>query len=1082
MDEDNMDIEAEAWRRDRLGDEPIYCAAPPPSDPDDIICYGSDEELDDEAKIAKRLRYETQGLRFLQGKPPRIFSASLHGPFEKASGWNNPWLPKQPVMKDTIPTSQPTPKPLPAVKKRLRRHLERNNIIPSTSNSMRCHLPSPESNRELPLAGSPPETDKRSRIQAWAKDVSRGTVLEKDAFWAPNQAYTEESDGSNKKRPAGKDWLKKQSKRKRLGTPQGTITTSTPTPLLAAQAQTRRSSVPTNTGQTLKPTIPGTMASQSFELATPSSTANQSVSEAPKGGQYKDSIRHETMSPQAIPSEIYDAAIQKSNIRSISITVDGINHQPSPTSDQTPKWVPNAETQDYAKQACEYLRNGQFRQSQEADDIGSESYIDESFHYRTRPAKQTLDVEDTITDSCPKPTQTRTPSPPVHEDAVNIAVHETKKPHQLPQSSPMLRQQVSREREARSQRARSLPDPMYCQEEGSVSEGSKEYFSIPSRSKIRASKDQQAPVENSNSTDNGSNNVLIPPESAITLHIKSEVIRNDEQNPTHDDLRTSQALHEEKVATLSRILDEVKRYPTENQPVVNGGSAGDPMGIDGSTLYDANQLSTSHHVFKRPIPDVIATIEPNEPPEITMKQATQGDESDTESTLVVVPQSRLEWGVAEIPDKSAVESNVVGESKASTIEIKTKEVFDRNNPTETSQLEHSETSPPRSPWVTELAPGADLTIEHIKSEPVDDIPSPSPCPSHFTLFSSQPSGHGTPVIRPSQQSPWGGKLLEPLNIEQHGHHLTDVEAISTRTHPIATTSQVHQSPWAESSTGLKPYPKYSPLSPAPAISNEKPLQPHSQLSMATVDPDNQCLEPLKENPITPPRMPVSHIRTPDLERSIKSFAMFNSPSPKRQGQQSIMRSSSTGHPQGTFPVASDSERSTRRVTFALFSDDGDDTETRRPLKVGKAASPPPKAIVNTGDEDMGELFHNHFDIMKRRASGEKVRRRSRPLLPSSSQQMSVSPSVGAMAEAFQAADAYIPRARGSPIEEIKKNPNQEIPSGKQSPWRKESQGVDDVADVMNNLDDFLNAWDVETELEKSKQEPSRGVQNWEMDL
>ncbi|KAH8696345.1 hypothetical protein BGW36DRAFT_380736 [Talaromyces proteolyticus] len=50
---------------------------------------GSDDELDERARAAKRRRIETLGNSYLQGKPLFIASASLRGPFD--SGWINPW-------------------------------------------------------------------------------------------------------------------------------------------------------------------------------------------------------------------------------------------------------------------------------------------------------------------------------------------------------------------------------------------------------------------------------------------------------------------------------------------------------------------------------------------------------------------------------------------------------------------------------------------------------------------------------------------------------------------------------------------------------------------------------------------------------------------------------------------------------------------------------------------------------------------------------------------------------------------------------------------------------------------------------
>ncbi|KAJ5102238.1 hypothetical protein NUU61_004460 [Penicillium alfredii] len=56
---------------------------------DDGTLLGSDDELDDAARAAKRQRIESLAESYLQGRPLFILSASLRGPFD--AGWVNPW-------------------------------------------------------------------------------------------------------------------------------------------------------------------------------------------------------------------------------------------------------------------------------------------------------------------------------------------------------------------------------------------------------------------------------------------------------------------------------------------------------------------------------------------------------------------------------------------------------------------------------------------------------------------------------------------------------------------------------------------------------------------------------------------------------------------------------------------------------------------------------------------------------------------------------------------------------------------------------------------------------------------------------
>lgn len=63
----------------------------PAYDPDDIILEGSDAEETTEETLAKRARYEAQAESYRDGNIPFIMSASMRGPFDRTSGWENPW-------------------------------------------------------------------------------------------------------------------------------------------------------------------------------------------------------------------------------------------------------------------------------------------------------------------------------------------------------------------------------------------------------------------------------------------------------------------------------------------------------------------------------------------------------------------------------------------------------------------------------------------------------------------------------------------------------------------------------------------------------------------------------------------------------------------------------------------------------------------------------------------------------------------------------------------------------------------------------------------------------------------------------
>ncbi|KAI1266394.1 hypothetical protein F5Y18DRAFT_383488 [Xylariaceae sp. FL1019] len=257
--DDTADDFALLWRH-QLSIEPIYCAAPSPSDPGDIVYPGSDDELSRYERVEKRLRYEQQGCRYLDGKPLQILSASLSGPFDKASGWQNPWLPKQP--------SQPT-ESSSAAQHNIGRLQESSSIgedetVSDSDDSMDCQVPSPNEHQELETPHDPSNSEKLSHIEAWAKGIHQ-SGLEKDEFWAPNQSLASRNTSCVKRRAAA-GWLKRRGAKRPKTLSQSTGAASTPTPTLPPIPRRQ---------PTKESAIARLPSSRSFELTTPSSSNDE---------------------------------------------------------------------------------------------------------------------------------------------------------------------------------------------------------------------------------------------------------------------------------------------------------------------------------------------------------------------------------------------------------------------------------------------------------------------------------------------------------------------------------------------------------------------------------------------------------------------------------------------------------------------------------------------------------------------------------------------------------------------------------------------------------------------------------------
>ncbi|KAK1239354.1 hypothetical protein MKX07_008842 [Trichoderma sp. CBMAI-0711] len=156
----------------------IYCEAVLP--PEDVYFEGSEDE-DYENAAERRKRYEAAGQKFLSGSVPFLLSASLKGPFDEASGWVNPWRSKnrtahaQPRLESPKLASRCT-----------------NPTRPITSASAEtqaievlkyaeCALPSPESLKQAPFTATPSRLRGKVAVEdGWGDDMASLTSTKDD--------------------------------------------------------------------------------------------------------------------------------------------------------------------------------------------------------------------------------------------------------------------------------------------------------------------------------------------------------------------------------------------------------------------------------------------------------------------------------------------------------------------------------------------------------------------------------------------------------------------------------------------------------------------------------------------------------------------------------------------------------------------------------------------------------------------------------------------------------------------------------------------------------------------------------------
>ncbi|KAK2589933.1 hypothetical protein QQS21_012386 [Conoideocrella luteorostrata] len=184
---------------------------------EDIFYEGSEDE-GYESPSHRRRRYEEAGQRFLAGNIPTLLSASLKGPFDKISGWANPWISrrnKSPSKHDTE-TSQVRNSTISQSK-------NLTQILPGKETTLQpratdCHLPSPESLKQAPYAKSHTylEVDEVEKVNQWREQIDRQPAQQYD-FWASNKS--DASTPVKKRRASGSGWLKKDSVKRRRSSP-----------------------------------------------------------------------------------------------------------------------------------------------------------------------------------------------------------------------------------------------------------------------------------------------------------------------------------------------------------------------------------------------------------------------------------------------------------------------------------------------------------------------------------------------------------------------------------------------------------------------------------------------------------------------------------------------------------------------------------------------------------------------------------------------------------------------------------------------------------------------------------------------
>ena len=1124
------DGEIDTWRRDQLSDEPLYCSAPTPIDPDDIICYGSDEDLDNASKIAKRLRYEEQGLKYLRGKPIRLISATLRGPFEKASGWKNPWLPKTPVKilnQSKIPTHPM--KVAPAVKKSfLRLCAVTDNASPTTHTSMECQLPSPESNRGVEAGHDYLDTERHDRIQAWARNVAT-VPLTKDQFWAPDTEVAEGSD-ITRKRQAAEEWLRtKPPKRNRLNTTQGTASASTPTPLPA----------PTSFNHD-KPSS-RTRSSQrrtdlSFELTTPSSTADRipakptappptsnycvnNAMQSKDGSSSADAATPSSASPSASNASSIEQALQPGITTACDQPTSSVRIQ-DPCEQQR-----NGTTEHHTTAEAESRdatsERGDNSDADDPRDTTMKSFADASFHYHVRPPKPEASAEDapnTQERHSSLPARQTTTSDLRDHHAENAQpTNNTEKKYPMPVETTESPDDAAESTGSDGAASGGKKDDAFEAQPDTHDDA--EINTMPGLSKSQGSFSLVGDTSDLNPTNPTSEMVIRgEPPSGIQ---EPETMDNGENIRTsfttrsllkrqHDDT-------EENVPTETPELQLKKMRIEEPEEFENTANAirADDMGLchaDRETGVNRQVTPVGNEVDGTLVEhsmDIDKPLEPAQPRELAqpanptnveggkvceeppaaarspsgnldeMLEDESEIESRAESEGIVLPLSQQEWGISD--DKEVPVSKDCSTVPAETIPIKVGRPQDSvyNSPAAPGALpELNQSRAPQTPWASQHDA---LNGPLVERQPMDED-TKSPMPSSADATPLRPRRDlQSPGIRASQQSPWVREVTLPTTKSREQNFKMDIKfMIESVPSPQGEQQSLHD----------KENLPVAPCGPYPTDDTNRipTTDRHNEEVIKIPNQGSEEYRPASRN---------TRPHTPEPEVLLKSFATFNTPSPMRRSSYTRSRKS-TGRRSGILvnhtpsnPWSS-AKSSNRRVSFAALPGQEDEMqdEATEPL-VRRATSPPPETTIDTEEEDVNDAFRKHFDAVKKRSNKQPGPHFQQQLLPRPSQEKPSSLVDSARVDTLHTADAVVTVNQDTAAGDQQTAPEEPEPEPEletrgtdmevdaedgdspQSPWRSQgtTQQVDDVAAVLGNLDQFLDAWDVDTALDQAATAP-----------
>ncbi|KAK7414654.1 hypothetical protein QQX98_006511 [Neonectria punicea] len=1048
-----------SWEEDT-----IYCEAT--CAPEGVFYEGSDDE-DYDDPTCRRLRYEAAGQRFLDGCTPLLLTATLKGPFDKSSGWTNPWQSKH----RTARAFQGTRSSPDKLSRQPRR--ERNMSIPETiqigpHDSMECHLPSPESLKQAPVEEEHPylEDAELEMVQKWRTTVQ---PVAKDQFWA---STPKENKSDGKRKAKGSEWLRKvATKRRRTelmesgsinspitrisevsrqdhsgGYPRRNISFTSVPGQLPSSAKITESFMRIHTSQNLEQdagnneetvdSITVSFTSAPGRLQTP--TKRISPKRSPKKCALEKALKEsKDMLSKNEAASIKAAATLSSPVSQKQFSQASVRKSPRLNLSQRILNRHSPSRPTFSLQQAETVREEGPKENESVD--GSEeleTQRDQSFCFRMRP--RPTDSDDDQVDVIDQ-TNASSGEACGFDDTKSWSGLSSMDDEEVEQ----LR--VAEDDSAESKVSSSKIDPMSTAlETGTMRVDTN---TMSSELSSLASEDFAG--------------FDIGHQSETDVEMQSD-------SDTSSGSETASDGSSESGDTVEVAVMEVTE-PTVQQDISHNESASDihaanteeqSVSEDGATEEDASEESGDESE--------------NDGTDNSSSQGSDASDAAPEARLdpcKSAPLHLLKDSVRRLVPKTLWARMSHSSSPALTLdhEIHESSHFDaalEESPQENSTLKEELDEPAQEQTIDNLAP----------ENQVSSGASPPPEHGRTVLglgdaMEVDETGSSTVPLPVSQQSPWAESKLSqfakraenvfsPGNSRRTGTPQRVEDASTIEPSAIATpqVADLAQEPIAtqDGMPNVNDVAQLSPLHPlVTASSTSSQMQNHAA------------------TPITPAITPAMAPRpsTPEPQFSVKSFASFMSPSPERRARKSLRAAwqdsgSRLPSTQGILASATKNpwkaDVSQRRVSWAPLPHEVSISTTSvampPPLEArGRQVSPPPTIPIAELPTSGDAKFHEHFTAVANRTKGLRQR-----ILPTASQHTLGSPEAQAMAETFLSAD----QLRKSDKEE---QDGDNARSHREPENVHESQEpLDIVEDVIREMGGYLNAWDVDMELDQAR--------------